>query len=89
MIGKLEKQLQDELSAIKAAGLYKSERVITSPQGAQVTVEGGDDVIIMCANNYLGLSSHPKVIEGGKKGTRFARIWDVISSLYLWDTRYT
>ncbi len=67
MIGKLEQQLQDELLAIKDAGLYKSERIITSPQGAQVTVEGGDDVIIMCANNYLGLSSHPKVIEGAKK----------------------
>ncbi|MFK8038552.1 MAG: glycine C-acetyltransferase [Crocinitomicaceae bacterium] len=67
MIGKLEKQLQDELAAIKSAGLYKSERIITSPQGAQVTVEGGDEVIIMCANNYLGLSSHPKVIDGAKK----------------------
>ena len=67
MIGKLEKQLQDDLAAIKEAGLYKSERIITSPQGAVVTVDSGDEVIIMCANNYLGLSSHPKVIEGAKK----------------------
>jgi len=67
MIGKLEKQLQDELASIKSAGLYKEERIITSPQGAQVTVAGGDEVIIMCANNYLGLSSHPSVIEGAKK----------------------
>lgn len=67
MIGKLEKQLQDDLAAIKNAGLYKSERIITSPQGAVVTVDSGDEVIIMCANNYLGLSSHPKVIEGAKK----------------------
>jgi len=67
MIGKLEKQLQDELSAIREAGLYKEERVITSPQGAVVTVDSGEDVIIMCANNYLGLSSHPAVIEGAKK----------------------
>jgi glycine C-acetyltransferase len=67
MIGKLEKQLQDDLAAIKDAGLYKSERIITSPQGAVVTVDSGDEVIIMCANNYLGLSSHPKVIEGAKK----------------------
>jgi glycine C-acetyltransferase len=67
MIGKLEKQLQDELSAIKDAGLYKEERIITSPQGAVVTVDSGDEVIIMCANNYLGLSSHPAVIEGAKK----------------------
>ena len=67
MIGKLEKQLQDELSAIKEAGLYKEERIIVSPQGAEVQLDSGDDVVIMCANNYLGLSSHPKVIEGAKK----------------------
>ena len=67
MIGKLEKQLQDELSAIREAGLYKEERIITSPQGAVVTVDSGEEVIIMCANNYLGLSSHPAVIEGAKK----------------------
>jgi glycine C-acetyltransferase len=67
MIGKLEKQLQDDLSAIREAGLYKEERIITSPQGAVVTVDSGDEVIIMCANNYLGLSSHPAVIEGAKK----------------------
>ncbi|MFT5819936.1 MAG: glycine C-acetyltransferase [Crocinitomix sp.] len=67
MIGKLEKQLQDELAEIRNAGLYKEERIITSPQGAEVTVDSGDNVIIMCANNYLGLSSHPAVIEGAKK----------------------
>ena len=67
MIGKLEKQLQDELANIKEAGLYKEERIIVSPQGAEVKLENGKDVIIMCANNYLGLSSHPKVIEGAKK----------------------
>ncbi len=67
MIGKLEQQLKDELSAIREAGLYKEERIIVSPQGAEVKVGSGDDVIIMCANNYLGLSSHPKVIEGAKK----------------------
>ena len=67
MIGKLEKQLQDELTAIRNAGLYKEERIIVSPQGAEVTLDSGDDVIIMCANNYLGLSSHPAVIEGAKK----------------------
>jgi glycine C-acetyltransferase len=66
MIGKLEKQLQDELANITEAGLYKKERIITSPQGAVVTVDSGEEVIIMCANNYLGLSSHPKVIQGAK-----------------------
>ncbi|MBI3136277.1 MAG: glycine C-acetyltransferase [Bacteroidetes bacterium] len=67
MYGKLQKQLQDELAAIKEAGLYKNERIIVTPQGAQVKVSTGEEVIIMCANNYLGLSSHPAVIEGAKK----------------------
>jgi glycine C-acetyltransferase len=67
MYGKLQKQLQDELAAIKEAGLYKNERIIVTPQGAQVKVSTGEEVIIMCANNYLGLSSHPKVIEGAKR----------------------
>lgn len=67
MLGKFEKQLQDELASIKDAGLYKEERIIVTPQGAEVKVDSGDEVIIMCANNYLGLSSHPKVIEGAKK----------------------
>ncbi|MEX1002423.1 MAG: glycine C-acetyltransferase [Crocinitomicaceae bacterium] len=67
MIGKLQEQLQKELAEIKKAGLYKEERIITTPQGAEVKVASGDNVVIMCANNYLGLSSHPKVIEGAKK----------------------
>jgi glycine C-acetyltransferase len=67
MIGKLEKQLQDELASIHEAGLYKKERIIITPQGAEVTVDSGEEVVIMCANNYLGLSSHPAVIEGAKK----------------------
>ncbi len=67
MYGKLQKDLQDELKAIDEAGLYKKERIITTPMGAEVKVSTGEDVIIMCANNYLGLSSHPKVIEGAKK----------------------
>ncbi|MCB9335744.1 MAG: glycine C-acetyltransferase [Flavobacteriales bacterium] len=67
MYGKLQKDLQDELKAIEEAGLYKKERIITTPMGAEVKVSTGEDVIIMCANNYLGLSSHPKVIEGAKK----------------------
>ena len=67
MYGKLQGQLQEELASIEEAGLYKRERIITSPQGATVKVDSGDEVIIMCANNYLGLSSHPKVIEGAKQ----------------------
>ncbi|MBD3637782.1 MAG: glycine C-acetyltransferase [Crocinitomicaceae bacterium] len=67
MIGKLKQQLENELAEIKEAGLYKEERIIITPQGAEVKVDSGEEVIIMCANNYLGLSSHPKVIEGSKK----------------------
>ncbi|MBL4704962.1 MAG: glycine C-acetyltransferase [Flavobacteriales bacterium] len=66
MYGKIQEHLQKELADIKSAGLYKSERIITSPQGADVTVDSGDEVIIMCANNYLGLSSHPDVIQAAK-----------------------
>jgi glycine C-acetyltransferase len=66
MYGQLKEQLQNTLKEIESNGLFKRERVITSPQGAVVKVNG-KDVIIFCANNYLGLSSHPKVIEGAKK----------------------
>ena len=58
--------LEGELESVKEAGLFKKERVITSPQGAQVHVEHKDEVVIMCANNYLGLSSHPDVIKASK-----------------------
>ncbi len=66
MYGKIENYLKEELASIKAAGLYKEERIITSPQGAEVTLEGGKKVINFCANNYLGLSSHPEVIKAAK-----------------------
>lgn len=62
----LQPVLQKELAEIKEAGLYKTERVIITPQGAEIKVEGGQEVINFCANNYLGLSSHPKVIEAAK-----------------------
>jgi len=58
--------LKSELKSIEEAGLFKKERIITTPQGAQVKVSTGQDVIIMCANNYLGLSSHPGVIQAAK-----------------------
>ena len=67
MYGKIKEELQKELSQIKDDGIYKSERVITTPQGADVQVSTGEDVVIMCANNYLGLSSHPEVIQASKE----------------------
>jgi glycine C-acetyltransferase len=62
--------LQSELDGLRAAGLYKSERVITTPQGATVKTGGGGEVINLCANNYLGLSSHPKVIDAAHEALR-------------------
>jgi len=62
----LQPVLQKELAEIEQAGLYKKERIITTPQGADIKVSTGDEVINFCANNYLGLSSHPKVIEAAK-----------------------
>ncbi len=62
--------LQTELDAIRAAGLYKSERIITTPQGAIVKTTDGREVINLCANNYLGLSSHPQVIEAAHEALR-------------------
>ena len=58
--------LQEQLTDIKTAGLYKEERVITSPQRAAITVMNGKEVINFCANNYLGLSDHPALIAAGK-----------------------
>lgn len=66
MYGKLKDQLSQELDNIKEAGLYKSERVITTPQGAVIKTDDGKEVINFCANNYLGLSSHPKIIQVAK-----------------------
>jgi glycine C-acetyltransferase len=65
MYGKLKEQLQSTLAEIESNGLFKRERVITTPMDAVVKVNG-KDVIIFCANNYLGLSSHPKVLEAAK-----------------------
>ncbi|MBT6746618.1 MAG: glycine C-acetyltransferase [Flavobacteriales bacterium] len=67
MYSQYQPSIAEELKKIEQAGLYKRERIITSPQGAQVTLDSGEEVVIMCANNYLGLSSHPAVIEGAKK----------------------
>ncbi len=66
MYGKIQQHLQKELQEIKEAGLYKSERVITSSQDAVIKLNSGKEVINFCANNYLGLSNNPKVIQAAK-----------------------
>ena len=66
MYGKIKKQLKNELQNIESSGLFKKERVITSAQGASVFVDSSREVIIMCANNYLGLSSNSEVVEAAK-----------------------
>lgn len=68
MYGKLQEHLKKEINEIKKAGLYKSERIITSPQGPEIKLDTGQDVLNFCANNYLGLSNHPAVVEGACKG---------------------
>jgi glycine C-acetyltransferase len=67
MYSRLQKQLQQELQAIEEAGLYKRERVICSEQGAEISLDDGRRVINFCANNYLGLSSHPAVVAAAKQ----------------------
>ena len=66
MYGSIKKYLQDEIEEIKEAGLYKSERIITSSQDAIIKISTGEEVINFCANNYLGLSNHPEVIQAAK-----------------------
>lgn len=66
MYGKLKDHLAAELQAIEENGLFKKERIITSPQGAEITISTGETVLNFCANNYLGLSSHPEVIQAAK-----------------------
>ncbi|WP_445721402.1 glycine C-acetyltransferase [Flavobacterium sp.] len=66
MYGKVKQHLQDELNTIQENGLFKKERIITSPQGAEIKISTGETVLNFCANNYLGLSSHPEVVQAAK-----------------------
>ncbi len=67
MYGKIKEELSEQLQSIRDDGLYKEERIIQGIQGAEIQVKGGKKVINFCANNYLGLSSHPKVIEAAHR----------------------
>jgi glycine C-acetyltransferase len=66
MYGKIKDHLQEELKNIKEAGLFKNERIIVSPQKADIQINTGQDVLNFCANNYLGLSNHPKLVAAAK-----------------------
>lgn len=66
MYGKIKEHLQNELEDIKENGLYKKERIITSPQGAEITIDTGETVLNFCANNYLGLSANKEVVQAAK-----------------------
>jgi len=68
MFGKMKEHLGKEIGSIRDAGLYKEERIIASQQGATIKLRDGKEVLNFCANNYLGLSSHPRVIEAAKRG---------------------
>lgn len=66
MYGAIKEYLQNELQQIEEQGLFKKERIIVSPQGAEITLDSGQKVLNFCANNYLGLSSHPEVVQAAK-----------------------
>ena len=78
--------LSSELDAIRAAGLYKAERIIATPQGAHIRIKTADGteraVLNFCANNYLGLSSHPAVVEAAHAALR-TWLWPELGALYL------
>lgn len=67
MYGKMQEHLQNELKSIQEAGLYKNERIIVTPQMAEIRVKSGQEVLNFCANNYLGLSNHPEIIAAAKQ----------------------
>ena len=67
MYGKIQEHFSNEIKEIKDNGLFKKERIITSPQGAVIKISSGEEVINFCANNYLGLASHPRINRAAKE----------------------
>ena len=86
MFGKMKQYLQTELKGIEEAGLYKNERVIATPQSAAIKLADGSDVLNFCANNYLGLSDHPRLIEAAKKAMD-ARGYGMSSVRFIFGTQ--
>ena len=85
MYGAIKTNLQKELKEIEEAGLYKTERIITTSQDAVIKVSTGEEVINFCANNYLGLSNNPKLINYGKEAKKFSENfhWNTVIKNYL------
>ncbi len=68
MYGNIKQHLSNQLSEIRDQGLYKDERVISTPQGTHVSVKNSTEVLNMCANNYLGLAQHPEIKAAARQG---------------------
>ena len=66
MLGSYQQRVESQLEEIRAAGLWKPERILDSPQRPEVTLSGGRDVVVLCANNYLGLADDPRVIAAAR-----------------------
>ena len=86
MYGKFQQHLKDELKAIQEAGLYKNERNIASPQGAEITLQDGSKALNFCANNYLGLADNPRLIDAAKKAME-ARGYGMSSVRFICGTQ--
>ena len=71
MPASIQDDLRNELEEIRHDGLYKPERIISSPQSARIDIKGGQSVLNFCANNYLGLSNHPALVEAARAARRF------------------
>ena len=84
MYGKIKQHLEKELQEIKEAGLFKSERIITTSQDAVIKTTEGKEVINFCANNYLGLSNNKEVIQAAKD-TLDSHGFGIHRSIYLWN----
>ncbi len=89
MYGDLKNHLSTQLKDIQDAGLFKRERIITTAQDAVIKTTDGEEVLNFCSNNYLGLSSHPRVLEAAHRTLRYAWFWDELCAFYLRDAGHT